>query len=175
MAKHMVKCAVCGESFDLNKEQGVRHGTRRYAHLRCFKDGELVPMEVSKEDPELTALKDYINNLLGKNANWAMITKQIKNYKEEKEYSYSGMLKTLQYFYEIKRNKLDPSTNTIGIIPFCYQEALNYQYSIWLANHKNETNNFVAKEEVIHIPVPKKKKLFSSKFNFLDSEVEDGE
>ena len=46
---HNVKCAVCGETFDRDKIQAVRHGARRYAHLRCCPNGELVTTET---DPE---------------------------------------------------------------------------------------------------------------------------
>ena len=59
-AAHKVKCAICGEIFDLNKIQGVRHGARRYAHQECYPEGELVPLP--EETPEYKNLKslDFI-------------------------------------------------------------------------------------------------------------------
>ena len=63
MAKHMVKCKICGCSFDTNTEQAVIAGPRRYAHQACMPEGELVPMEKSSaDDPDLIALKEYISN-----------------------------------------------------------------------------------------------------------------
>lgn len=32
MTAHKVKCPICNQIFDLNKEQGVRYNARRYAH-----------------------------------------------------------------------------------------------------------------------------------------------
>lgn len=178
MAKHIVKCVVCGEAFDLNQVQGVKHGARRYAHQTCFPSGELVPMEKPpEEDPDLIKLKDYINNLLGKSANWALITKQIKKYKDENNYTYSGMLKSLVYFHEVKKNPVDTETGGIGIIPFCYQDSFNYYYSIWQANQQNEykLNNFEQNEVIITIPPPQRQPLKDKMFSFLEEEVMNGE
>ena len=87
MAKHVVKCAVCGEQFDTNSIQAVRYGARRYAHYSCCQEGELIPLG-PEADPDLIALKDYISKLF-KQPNWAMINKQLKKYKEEQGYSYT--------------------------------------------------------------------------------------
>ena len=35
MAKHIVKCAICGESFDANTVPYVKTSSRRYAHAAC--------------------------------------------------------------------------------------------------------------------------------------------
>ena len=76
MAKHIVKCAVCGEQFDTNSIQAVRYGARRYAHYSCYPEGELVPMVNSKsKDFVLEELKDYIKKIYGNKANWALINK----------------------------------------------------------------------------------------------------
>ena len=78
----MCKCAICGVEFDRNAIQAVKHGARRYAHRDCFQEGELVPMEKSAtEDPDLIALKNYIERIYGTKANWALINKQIKHFK----------------------------------------------------------------------------------------------
>ena len=39
MAKHIVKCPFCGQSFDANSEEFVKIG-RRYAHANCYKQAE---------------------------------------------------------------------------------------------------------------------------------------
>ena len=95
---HMVKCAVCGVSFDRDKIQAVKVGARRYAHHTCKPDGELVPLALPQVDPELEKLIEYTKNLLGKDYNAARVKKQIKDFKDEYGYSYSGMLKSLVYF-----------------------------------------------------------------------------
>lgn len=168
MAKHIVKCAICGESFDTNSIQATRHGARRYAHQSCYPQGELVPLDISsKEDPELTALKSYIKNLFGEQCNWASTMKYIKNFKEENGYSYSGMLKSLVYFYEVKNNSIDKANGSIGIIPFVYQDAYNYYYALFMAQQNIEKTGsdfkYIEKERIIDIPKSKGvlKKLFN--------------
>ena len=36
MAKHIVKCLICGNSFDANVEPFIKANSRRYAHLECY-------------------------------------------------------------------------------------------------------------------------------------------
>lgn len=134
---HMVKCVVCGKKFDRDKIQAVQVSTRRYAHYSCCPEGELVPLG-DTVDPELVKLETYIEQLLGDDYNPARVKKQIKDYKKEYDYSYSGMLKTLIWFYEIKGNSKEKANGGIGIIPFVYKEALNYYYSLYLAQIANE-------------------------------------
>ena len=217
-AKHIVKCALCNESFDANEESYVKVNSRRYAHATCAKQNDLqLPIinplnfkiciycnkeiDITKENyKELTKgkfahlscweenkdkltdkekLEIYINNLFGSQKLNPKINKQIKDYVENFGYTYSGIHKALIYYYEIKGNKFDLSKTGggIGIVPFCYQQAYNYYYSIWEAQQNQKTainqtgiEKFIPKVIEIKIPVPtcepKKQKLFS----FLDKE-----
>ena len=138
---HMVKCSVCGNKFDRDKVQAVKTGARRYAHYTCYPEGELVPLE-NPIDEDLVQLEMYIEKLLGESYNPARVKKQIKEYKEQYNYSYSGMLKTLIWFYEIKGNSKEKANGGIGIIPFVYKDACNYYYSLYLAQMvNNEISN----------------------------------
>ena len=163
---HIVKCSVCGEKFDRDKTQAVKSGARRYAHHRCMPDGELVPL-TNPVDDDLLALENYVSNLFGELYNPAKIKKQIKDYKENYGYSYSGMLKTLIWWYEIKGNSKDKAQGGIGIIPFVYQDASRYYYSLYLAqiaNNNTESVKINCKEITIQSPevVKKIKKLFNN-------------
>ena len=40
------------------------------------------------------------------------------------------MLLALKYFYEVKKNNTDKSNGSIGIIPWVYEEAINYYKTI---------------------------------------------
>ena len=95
---HNVKCTVCGKIFDRDKIQAVKSGARRYAHYRCLPEGELVPLP-NPIDEDLLKLEQYAEELLGEDFNLARVRKQIKDFKETYDYSYSGMLKTLKWFY----------------------------------------------------------------------------
>ena len=164
---HLVICSVCGCKFDRDKIQAVKSGARRYAHYDCFPSGELVPLpESSKENPDLIKLKEYINQKYGKTANWALINKQIKIFTTENGYSLSGILKSLVYFYDIKHNSVEQSNGGIGIVPFCYQTAYDYYYSLFIAQNQNEGKDIkevTSRVREITIPLPKiekKKRLF---------------
>ena len=86
---HLVKCAVCGEQFDRDKIQAVKHGARRYAHYTCKPDGELVPLAEQK-DPDLVQLEEYIKKLLNDTYVHPRVRKQINEYKEQYNYSFQA-------------------------------------------------------------------------------------
>lgn len=112
---HFVKCSVCGGRFDRDKVQAVKTSARRYAHQACFPQGAIVPLAITEEEAELIQLKDYVKNLLKDKYVAARVNRQIKQYHKEYGYSYSGMLKALVWFYEIKGNPIDKANGGIGI------------------------------------------------------------
>lgn len=185
MAKKMCICAICGESFDRNSIQAVRHNGRRYSHATCEPDNtDFVPMEVpstpikkkkepkpKKVDPakeEMEKLKDYINHLYGDKANWAMIMKQIKSYQKEYNYTLNGILKSLMWFYEVKGNSPEEGRGGIGIVPYCYRDAYNYYYSIFIANQANQNKSLDVEIKEIVIPPPKARKFIRRSIINLD-------
>lgn len=105
--------------------------------------------------------------------------KQINQFIQEYNYTYSGILRTLIYFYEIKGGDKEAAHDGIGIVPFCYQDAYNYYYSLWLAQQKNETKEietYIPKEIYVKIPNPKRETMKRKLFTFLDEEeTPDGE
>lgn len=162
---HYVICSVCGKRFDRDKVQAVKSSARRYAHQSCYPQGEIVPLPQVDED--LQKLNEYIEKLLGSNYNRARVKQQLKSFKEEYNYSYSGILKSLVYFYEVKGNSIDKANGGIGIVPFIYQDAFNYYYSLWQAQSVNQTKHISAlpkvKEVTIKLPaVERPMKLFFS-------------
>ena len=172
MAKYCI-CKVCGVKFDREKIQAVFAGARRYAHQTCMPNGELVPMP--QVDKDLVALIEYAKNLLGNDYNAARVKKQIKDFKEEYGYSYSGMLKSLVYFYEVKGNSKEKANGGIGIVPFVYNDAYNYYLSLFQAaqaNKNKDLNKHIAhiKEIVIKPPKVQMKKHF---FDFLEDDYEE--
>lgn len=170
---HMVKCSVCGKQFDRDKIQAVKSGARRYAHYSCKPDGEKV--DLPQIDEDLLKLINYAEQLLGKDYNAARVKKQIKDFKEEYNYSYSGMLKSLVYFYEIKGNSKEKANGGIGIVPFIYNDAYNYYLALFNANQANQNIDVVqytskVKEITIKPPKVEIKKHF---FEFLEDDDEE--
>lgn len=176
---HIVICPYCHKSFDASIEPYVKLN-RRYAHKTCFDAAAgASPYKSAKTkskekqiDPDLENLKKYISKLFGKKCNWAMTMKYIKKFKEENGYTYSGIQKSLMYFYEIKGNSIEKSNYSIGIVPYVYQDAYEYYYKIYMAQQKNATvKDYKAPVEVITIPSPRLRDTIKIKlFNMEDDD-----
>lgn len=155
MAAHYVTCVYCGERFNRDKEPTTQISARRYAHKECAEKHEA---SKSQEEKDLEALEKYIMQLFDEPYVNARVRKQLKEYKEQYHFTYSGILKTLIYFYEIKGNSIEKANGGIGIIPFVYNDALKYYYALYLAKLANENKNieiYKPKEKVIEILPPK--------------------
>lgn len=162
---HKVKCKYCGVVFDRDKEPYKQISERRYAHLKCAIAAE---NEKTQAEKDKEALEEYIMELLGEDFISPRVRKQINGFVEQYNYTYSGIHKALIYFYEVKNNPKEKANGGIGIVPYCYRDAYNYYYSLWLAKQKNEGKDIVLyKPEVrdVRIPSPqlkpRKRRLFS--------------
>lgn len=112
-------------------------------------------------------------NLLGEEFISPKVRKQISNYIETYNFTYSGMKKALVYFYEVKGNDKSKANGGIGIIPYVYRDAYNYYYSIWLANQKNEdkiVTNYKPVIREVRIPPPKLKPRKRRLFSFFEED-----
>lgn len=175
MAKHLVKCAICGLTFDANVESYVKVNSKRYAHQKCSQEKE---QNLSQIEQDKKNLEEYIMKLFGTKYIDPRIRKQIKQYVEEYHYTYSGIHKALVYHYEINGGEIEKANGAIGIVPYTYQKAYNYYYAIWEAQQKNkdkEINQFVPKVKEIIIPIPEKKSKKRKLFSFLDEEDNNAE
>jgi len=136
MAKKLVKCKYCQQVFDRNAEPFVDVGGRRYAHKECY---DKYQASIPQQEQDYLALETYIKRLFKLDTISAKIRKQIKDYREDYNYTYSGMLKTLYWWYEIKGNTTELANEGIGIVPFVYDDACKYYYNIYLAKLANDT------------------------------------
>ena len=152
---HYVTCQICKKRFDRDKYPAIAISARRYVHTAC--------QEISSKE-KLFNLKHMSNR----------INLQIKKYlQEHPEYTYSGIRRSLEYFYEIKKNPIEKANGGIGIVPWIYEEAKQYYYNQWLLSQKNAKKDISAyvpkiKNIIIKPPkrIPKKKRIFM----FLDEE-----
>lgn len=170
---HYVTCTICKKRFDRDKYPAILISTRRYAHASC---AGALSEEQAQEEKDREALEQYIIQLFKLEHMDGRITLQIKKFMQDYNYTYSGILRTLKYFYEVKQNDLSKSNNGIGIVPWVYQEAYNYYYNQWLLKQKNVdknieeyTPNYI--DITIKDPIRQQKK--KNIFKFLDEEVED--
>lgn len=169
----LVKCFYCQEYFDREKEECVSISARRYAHKSC---ADLYGVKKTQEELDYEALEQYIKKLFNESYVSAQIKKQIKDYRSEYGYTYSGILKTLIYWFEVKGNNIsDNAQYGIAIVPYIYKQASDYYYALFLASQANDSINIKdylpqTKEVVISTPTTtvRPRKLF--KFNEAESE-----
>ena len=165
---HQVICLYCKKRFDADIEPFVKPNSTRYAHLECHRAAE---ESKSQEDKDKEALEEYIKQLFHIDVLDAKIRRQIRQYLTEYNYTYSGILSTLKYAFEVKHNSIEKANGGIGIVGYLYQEAYRYNYNLWLSQQKNENKimeEYKPKEVRIVIPVPERKPMLKKKFDFFD-------
>ena len=136
---HPVKCFYCGATFDRDREPfvAVPNKAKRYAHIRCYENTVALD-EQTKRDKE--TLESYIKQLFNCDTLPEKVIKQLNTYMTDptKNYTYSGIYKTLKYHYEIKHGQIEKANGGIGIVPYVYEEARRYWYNIWLTRERNK-------------------------------------
>jgi hypothetical protein len=111
-----VKCPVCGSFND--KENTVFHNSKYHCKI-CFDNKQ----NEAKDYKELIA---YICELYGIDTPTGWMLKQIKDFKEQFNYTYKGIKTTLHYFFEIQEGNDVSNSVGIGIVPFVYEEAKRF-------------------------------------------------
>ena len=151
MPKVMVKCLYCGQQFDRISEPNVKIG-RRYAHKLCYEQQDQQVIQKQKDEHDFF---EYIKEIYGEDYNYVSIHKQAESYIKQYNFTYSGMLKSLKWFYEVKHNNKESSSGRIGIIPYIYEEVKKYYYNLYLAQQKNkDIKEYKLETKEIVIPSP---------------------
>lgn len=185
---HKVICTYCKQQFDRDKEAAVPTKARRYAHAACaLKLGNLeeqalaakVLKDKTQEVEDLEQLEKYIIELLRLDYVNARVRAQINKFHDENHYTYTGIQKSLMYFYEVKNNPVEKANGGIGIVPYVYEDARNYYTAIWQAQQINQAKpieQYIAPpERVIVVGTPQPHMRTQRKlFTFLDEEEDDG-
>lgn len=153
MAKCLVKCLYCGQTFDRNNpdEKAVKIN-RRYAHGACAEQHEAT---MTQEERDTEAFYECVKNIFGKGYDYLKTKRLAEKYIKDYNYTYSGMTKALIWFYQIQKNDTSKSNSTIGILPYIYQQAYDYYYAIYLAQQQNvNVNTYSPAVKEITIPTP---------------------
>ena len=167
---HIVTCQYCRKKFDRDKIPFVQISPKRYAHKDCSKEEDA---RLKQEEADKIDLENYIMKLLGEDYISPRVRKQINTYREQYQYTFSGMKKALVYFYEVKGNSTEKANGGIGIVPYVKKDAFNYYYSIWEASQKNEgkvVEEYKPVDKVVRISPPQRKLKKRQLFTFLDEE-----
>lgn len=167
---HYVICSICGKKFDRDKMQFKQTSARRYAHLECAVASENTRKQ---EDIDREELEKYVMALLKEEYVSPKVRKQINTFIEEYGFTYSGIRKALIYFYEVKKNDPSKANGGIGIVPYCYRQAREYYYTLWLAQQRNEgkvMTDYIPQTKVVRIPPPQLKVRKAKHFSFFEEE-----
>jgi molybdopterin converting factor small subunit len=122
-----VKCPYCQEQLD--KDEAVEH-KKRYYHEGCFNTWR-------SEVDHRKELIEYICNMYDIESPTGMMLKQIKEYQDELGYKLKGMQLALEYFHETLGNPIREG-DSIGIIPYIYEEAKKHYLTKMKAEESNE-------------------------------------
>ena len=168
MAAHMVICKYCNQKFNRDNEPFVVVGARRYAHKLCAEQAEAA---IPQDEKDYINLEKYIKTLFKTNTINAKIKKQIRDFKQEYGFTYTGMLKTLYWWYDIKGHTTELARDGIGIIPYVYADAEKYYYTLYLAKVMNDSVTiYNPKIEEIEIASPLVYTQPTKLFNFTRDE-----
>lgn len=163
MARKTV-CPICKQSFDRDLEEFVFY-KKRYYHKACFDT-------IDKDVRDREELEEYIRQVYNIEKMTPLINKQIKEFHEQ-GMSYSGIYKTLYYFYTIKNQKLGKAKG-IGIVEYTYEEARNYFKEMFDIEQNNANIDKPVLEKVkIIIAAPKAKPTRKRKVIKLKNEEEE--
>lgn len=112
----LLKCPVCGT---MSEKENTKEHKKRYYCPECL-DKKLE--EAKKNSDGWEELYEYIYDLYGQKPTGRMF-KQLGEYRKPPyNYTNTGILLTLKYFYEIMGNKVLEGTG-IGIVAYVYEEA----------------------------------------------------
>lgn len=158
-----VKCLYCGEYVSKERFDVLQVG-RRYAHQSCIQKDK-----VNQETKE--KIHQKMRTVLGAAYTKTKIDNQLKNLIEGGR-SPDGILKTLEYWYDIKGNDPKAANGGIGIVDYVYNEAQDY----FKRKEENELRykdvdikSFMPTEEIVYqthpspFKKPKRVKLFDLK------------
>ena len=130
------KCPTCSKFFIPDNEpyvlESVGKNKGRYFHKTCYGDEQ---KGIAKEEDDKRKLYAHIEQETGEKINQKSII-MINKYRKDFDYTYSGMLGSLVYLKNVKKQDFIG----IGIIPHIYDEARKYYQS--LSKKRNINKNF---------------------------------
>lgn len=169
MAKqHIVTCRICKEKFDavesLRDIDWIMPSKNWYYHARCYKEWK--DKNHTNDADWKDRIYDFIARDLKVSYDYHLCEAQLDKYiKKDKIATYKGIYFTLKYFYEIKHGDWRKGHGGLGIIPFIYQEAVQY----WIEKENRERGTIDAIErqirerEAVQTIVYKEKKVAKKK------------
>ena len=163
-----VKCPMCKT---MNDKENTEKINNRYYCLKCAEKRE---KEKNRNIDDWPELFNYICELYNIDVPNGMMFQQIKDFRENYNYTNKGMYLTLKYFYKVLGNDVKEDTG-LGIIPYYYDRAKQHYIDILIV--KKHLENFEINEQVNTVKVKNIniKELKKQKYISLDNVDWDGE
>jgi len=136
------KCCLCGESF-YKEELTIRSG-KKY----CDKCLEIHIQQIKENRSDWDLLFEYICERYQIIKPTGMMFQQMKQYKQEYNYTDIGMYYTLKYYYEVLENEVLDGSG-LGIIPYFYDKAKKHYNKVF--DLEDIVNDFEVNENSIKI------------------------
>lgn len=134
MARSIVTCSICNSKFDKNTTEWVKTGAYTYAHKSCIEQQDF---KKTPEERDYDLLIRYVNKQFNTDTISEKMRRQISDYHKTYNYTYSGMLKTLMYWFEVQKKNVADCHFSLGIIPYIYDDAYRFYYNIYETNCLN--------------------------------------
>lgn len=132
--KPQVKCPGCTLTFYREDEPHI-FVKNRYWHTVCYNEAQA---KIEQSQGAIKELESYLCDLFDMDFVSPRIRNQIKTMVDKYNYSYSGILGSLKYWFEIKENSLEKANNGIGIVPYIYDDARKYYETVFYAHQQNK-------------------------------------
>lgn len=169
-----VKCLICGQSFDRDKEDYMKMG-RRYAHRHCF---DTLPVAEQEQYLAPDRLYQYIKKLFNFSAVPTAVFFAAEQSVKSKGMTYDGLYNAFKYAYEVLKKQKPMNNNVFGIIPYVYEEAQKYYSQKDTTRKENiakveELRNNLDEEKIVVRIKPQKRQPMRNErdlFSFLNKE-----
>lgn len=149
-----LKCFICKELFPLN-ELTVK-SQKKYCPI-CLGIKE---EESAKNKTDWDLLFEYICKLYTIIKPTGMMFVQMKNYRNDYDYTNIGMYYTLKYYYEVLDNTVLEDTG-LGIIPYFYDKAKKHYNKMY--NLQDIIEDFESDEKSVQIKTKITDKIANTK------------
>lgn len=143
----LVTCRVCKQKFDKSKLEEnvdwVMPSRNWYYHKKCYDDWKST---TTRDDKDWVSLiYDFLAHDLKVHYDYHLCEGQRKKFITGKKYTNKGIYFALKYFYEIKHGDWTKANGGIGIVPYVYNESMEY----WVLQEQKSNGILAAIEKQI--------------------------
>lgn len=160
-----VKCVYCGKYIYRDDEFDYSPVGTRYAHDSCIR-------RVTIEADGRNAIHEKVKDICGTEYSRSRVEKQIDQLLDNGR-TLDGILKTLDYWFDVKHGDPSKANGGIGIVDFVYGEAMGYYEDQERKRNRNngvprsaydEMSRFTSIKRNFNSPIGRRTKNAKSRF-----------